>query len=394
MLSVIPPTGVPFDWRFVFLKGPGNGDNFRKELSESLGGDVYLTDSGRAALYLLLKSAHLNAPEKDEVIVADYTCWSVPSAVVKAGLKVRPVDIETGCLGLSPEAIPDAVSEKTLAVVFTHLFGVPGRIDAVEKACRESGVLLVDDAAQGLGAALGGRPLGSFGDAGVLSFGRGKCVTTLHGGAAVIRDKTLRQAARRLFSSEFPGASSTEFADKFQLALYKGLFHRCVYWIPDRLPFLKLGETVYDPGFKVAKMAENRAGRGETMLRRIDEISLARKKRADEYMEALAGTDGIELPRCPPEAKPVFLRLPILLKNGIMKGYILGKGHRLGVSAMYPGTVSSIEGLRPHLADDLTDCPLAGRVSGALVTLPTHYGVSHADIRVITDVLRKGVAEY
>ena len=359
-----------------------------------LGGEVYLTDSGKSALYLLLRAIGEIFPERREVVVPDYTCWSVPSAVVKAGLKVRPVDIELGSLGIDPKSLIEVLDSKCLAVVVTHLFGIPGRIDQVEAICRENGVILIDDAAQSLGATLNGRPLGSFGDAGVLSFGRGKCMTTVSGGAAVIRDKTLMQTAKRLYSSEFPDTSATEFADKVYLAAYKSFFHRYIYWIPDRLPFLKLGETVYDPGFKVAKMAENRAGRGETMLRRIDEISLARKKRADEYMKALVEVNGIELPCCPANAEPVFLRLPIVLRNGNMRPYILRKGHKLGISAMYPGTVSSIEGLRPHLADDLTERPLAGKVSGALVTLPTHYGVGHADIRDITNILRRGVAEH
>ena len=387
MFNVIPPTGTPFDWRFVLGSDEGDGDKFRTRLSELLGGDIYLTTSGKAALYLLLGAAHANTPHRDEVIIPDYTCWSVPSSVVKAGLKVRPVDIDKRNLGLSVESIRQAISDKTLAVVFVHLFGIPGDINVVADICREANVLLIDDAAQALGATVEGQPLGSFGDAGVLSFGRGKNITTLHGGAAVIRNQALAQAADRIYCNEFPEERVSYFADSAQLAAYKILFNRYLYWIPDSLPFLKLGEVIFDPGFRLAGLTDHRAARGCAMLAKIEEIRLGRKKRVEAYQTALANVRGIEVPSWNVQAEPAFLRFPIIFEDKQNRNHILKQGHRLGISGMYPDTVSSIETLRPDIVGDAAPCPTAADVASTLVTLPTHHNVTESDILRITELV-------
>ena len=79
MFNVIPPTGVPFGWDFVFHSDKTDQNSFKDELGRLLGGDVFLTCSGKAALYLVLKAARRIYPNRDEVIIPDYTCWSVPS---------------------------------------------------------------------------------------------------------------------------------------------------------------------------------------------------------------------------------------------------------------------------------------------------------------------------
>ncbi|MBD3235029.1 MAG: aminotransferase class V-fold PLP-dependent enzyme, partial [candidate division Zixibacteria bacterium] len=203
MFSVIPPTGVPISWELVFPKDKENIAKFGDKLTKLLNGEIFLTNSGKSAIYLVLKAARGFYPEKTEVIVPDYTCWSVPSAVVRAGLKVKPVDIDAESLGFSIESLSKSISERTLAVIVTHLFGVPDKINEIEQLCKRKNLLLIDDAAQGLGASLGSRPLGSFGDAGILSFGRGKNITTLHGGSAIVRNKRLTEAATSIYSNEF-----------------------------------------------------------------------------------------------------------------------------------------------------------------------------------------------
>ncbi len=387
MFSTLPPTGIPFTWGFVLGTGGCDSGAFEKSLSEMFGCKTYLTDSGKSALYLVLKAARALHPHKQEVIVPDYTCWSVPSAIVKAGLKVHPVDIDPNTLSLAPGALEQAVNDSTLAVIHAHLFGIPGAIDNSERICHEQGVILIDDAAQGMGAAIDGQPLGSYGDVGILSFGRGKTITTLHGGAALIRNSDLANNVEKIYREECLTPSAGDIAVKLQLAAYKILFSRYLYWVPDSLPLLKLGNTVFDSSFPATRLAENLAARGMMMLDSLSKIVESRNRCATLYETRLRGAQSIALPTPVAKAKPAFIRFPVKLTNVDVRRYILEKGHNLGISAMYPGTVSSIGALKPYMADSVASCPEAENLAKELVTLPVHHKISERDIRQVCDFL-------
>ena len=388
MFSTIPPTGIQLNWSFIFNQGHATTSNFESALSNLVGGKTYLTNSGKSALYLILKAASMLHPEKQEVIIPDYTCWSVPSAVVKAGLKVRPIDIDQNNLGLSPNILQQAINSNTLAVVHTHLFGIPGSIDIIEEICKKNNIFLIDDAAQGLGAKLKNRMLGSFGDAGIFSFGRGKTITTLHGGASVVRNEKLKNYVNEIYENEFQVPHNSDISVKLQLAAYKILFNRHLYWIPDSIPFLKLGETIYEPEFSISCLGANLATRGEPMFKNLNKFNLARNDCAAIYFEKLNHIQNVIPPICPTNAEPAFIRMPIMLKDCNIRRYLLLKGHNLGISAMYPGTICSIPQLKPHLAENISICPDASKIAETLITLPTHYCITNSDIQKIVDIIK------
>lgn len=390
MFNSLPPTGIPFSWKFIFSPGTHDKISLDDRLRSLAGGEPFVTCSGKSALYLILKSAFLKEPLCNEVIIPDYTCWSVPSALVKAGLKVRPVDIDKNNFGLSPESVESAINKKTLAVVMTHLFGIPGQIDIIEEICRRHNIILIDDAAQSLGASLNGRPLGSFGDAGLFSFGRGKNITTLNGGAALIRNDSLIKIAKGIYQNDFPVANNFDPIGDVVLAAYKILFSRYLYWLPNSLPFLKLGVTEYNPNFCTEKMPPRNRIRGAMMFEWLDNITRDRKEKASAYRKLFEkkGYKGISI--FPENSNPVYLRFPLCLENSKNRRYILKKGRNFGISGMYPNTVSSIDGLKPYLASDIPQCSSATRVSETLITLPTHYCITTSDIRNIVDIIDKG----
>ncbi len=384
MFSVIPPVGVPFDWRTIFSDNDENGA-FARSLAERLGGECTLVSSGKAALWLALSAMRQIRPNRTEVILPDYTCWTVPSAVVRAGLKVHPVDIEPLTLGLDPDKVQEAITEQTLAVIAPHLFGVPSEIEKLESICRNSGVFLIDDAAQAFGAAIGDRAVGSFGDAGILSFGRGKNVTTANGGAVITQNRDLKSKVAQIAGTEMPTALSSP-KDSFQLLAYKLMFSRYLYWIPSSLPFLKLGETVYDINFELARMSADRAGRGVRQMGSYDHVLKARQRVAVGYRERLADAKGLNLIKLRSGAAGADLRFPVILADPTRRERILEEGKRFGISAMYPGTVSSILQLRDSLVSG-EDHPVARLVCERLITLPTHFGISQVDIERISRFL-------
>jgi dTDP-4-amino-4,6-dideoxygalactose transaminase len=389
MFSMIPPVGLPFDWRTVFPAKDESG-KFARSLAQLLGGECTLTSSGKAALWLVLSAMQQEQPDRDEVIIPDYTCWTVPSAVVRAGLKVKPVDIEPHTLGLDPNCVQAAITGKTLAVIAPHLFGVPSRIDELELICKERQVFLIDDSAQAFGAKIGERPAGSFGDAGILSFGRGKNFTTGNGGAAVIRHEGVRKQAATIINAQM-APSGPSAVDKIQMIVYKSFFSRRLFWIPASLPFLRLGETVYDTAFDLSLLSPDRAGRGISMLAQYQSILEARRKVAAGYRERLAGAKGLNLTESTEGRLSADLRFPVILADKSRREQIHAEGKKFGISGMYPDTVSSVSQLAPWLVRS-AEMPVARLVADQLITLPTHFGITLVDIDRISRFLMQVAA--
>jgi perosamine synthetase len=151
--------------------------------------------SGTAALHLAVLALDLGPG--DEVIVPAYTFPATANVVALAGATPVLVDVDPATFNLRPEAVADAVTEQTRAVLVVHLFGRPARWEEIEAAVPD-GVALLEDAAGALGARRGARPCGGLGRLGCLSFHPRKIVTTGEGGAVTTDDGELADAIRSL----------------------------------------------------------------------------------------------------------------------------------------------------------------------------------------------------
>jgi len=336
---------------------------------------VLLASSGRTALCAALQ-AFGAASARSVVVVPAYTCYEVAAAAVRAGLRVRLCDVDPETLDLEPDALRRALRDDVLAVVVAGLYGLPARVPLARKAAESAGARVVDDAAQCFGAALDGRACGSLGHCGITSFGRGKSLSTYEGGALFTKDAALAQRARSFLPRGSPGP-----AVRFGLALkslgYSVFQHPRLYaWIV-RLPGLGLGRTVFDPAFELRGITLLQAALGSDALERFDDVAQARNQRAARYLRDLAGSSDLRLPRVADGAQPVWTRFPLLVPDRARRAAILdaSSSEGLGVSASYPAALSSLEALRPHLAEDNVACPGAEWIAQAVITLPTHPAV-------------------
>ncbi|MDP4031093.1 MAG: DegT/DnrJ/EryC1/StrS family aminotransferase [Candidatus Beckwithbacteria bacterium] len=159
----------------IWQSGPGLAKLTRAIKQYFPGYYCYLVNAGRTALYLALKSLELKPG--DEVIHLDFTCDVVPEAVVKAGGIPVPVKDLT-----RPKITP-----RTKALIAQHTFGVPDDLTKLQAICRQYRLVLIEDCAHSLGASYQGKPVGSFGDLAVLSFGRDKVISSVFGGALLSR---------------------------------------------------------------------------------------------------------------------------------------------------------------------------------------------------------------
>lgn len=124
----------------------------------------------------------------DEVIMPSYTFVSTANAFVLRGAVPVFVDIRPDTMNIDETLIEDAVTEKTKAIVPVHYAGVGCEMDVIMDIAGQHGLMVIEDAAQGIMSGYHGKPLGTIGDYGCFSFHETKNISMGEGGALLIRD--------------------------------------------------------------------------------------------------------------------------------------------------------------------------------------------------------------
>jgi dTDP-4-amino-4,6-dideoxygalactose transaminase len=156
--------------------------------------NVLLTHSCTAAIELAALVLDLKAG--DEVIVPSFTFPSTANAAALRGAVPVFVDIRPDTLNIDESLVEEAITGRTRAIFPMHYAGVACEMDALLELASRRGLAVVEDAAQGLGASYRGKPLGSLGDFGAISFHETKNVVSGEGGCLVVRDLDLLERAR------------------------------------------------------------------------------------------------------------------------------------------------------------------------------------------------------
>ncbi len=152
-----------------------------------------LTNSCTAALEM--SALLLDVQASDEIIMPSYTFVSTANAFVLRGAIPVFVDIRNDTLNLDERLIEAAITDKTKVIVVVHYAGVACEMDAILAIAKRHGLRVIEDAAQGIMASYKGRPLGSIGDMGTLSFHETKNIHCGEGGALLINTPGYRQLA-------------------------------------------------------------------------------------------------------------------------------------------------------------------------------------------------------
>lgn len=190
-----------FDSGWIAPAGPFL-EAFEAELARRTGvpGALALS-SGTAALHLALLLAGVEPG--DQVVVPTLTFVATANVVRYVGAEPVFVDSEPSTWQLDPELVQQALEDAASrgrpgAVISVDLYGQAADYDRLSAVCERYGVPLIEDAAEALGATYRGRPAGSFGRAGVLSFNGNKIITSSSGGALVSHSPDLLARARHL----------------------------------------------------------------------------------------------------------------------------------------------------------------------------------------------------
>ncbi len=370
-------------------------ERLRQALCERYGvPHAFLVSSGRAAMFLILRAlSRLAGPQKREVIVPAYTCYSVAATVVRAGLRVRVCDIDPETLSYDLAALAVQDFSNVVAIITANLYGIPNDLPAIEAIAKRNNVYLLDDAAQSLNARIGGRAVGTFGDVGLFSFDKGKNITSVQGGVIVTRSDALGAELQRVVTElPAPPASRTLLQTAQQLA-YTLLLRPWLYWMPANVPALKLGDTLYTTEYPVERYSAFLAPLVAAQFRRIDAISAERVCVAHAIQSALETVPGLRAVRLLSGAQPVFPRLPMLASDAGTRERVLRalQQNRLGATRSYPLSITDIPDLQPHLASGSSPAPAGQRVASTILTLPTHHYVTPRHIAHMAATAREAL---
>ena len=155
-----------------------------------------LTTSGTTALDMAMLLCELKPG--DEVILPSYTFSSTATAAVLAGAKLVFVDVRPDTMNIDETKIEAAITERTKVIVVTHYAGVACEMDAIMDLARRHGLMVVEDAAQGVMSTYKGRALGTIGDFGCYSFHETKNYSMGEGGALIINNEAYNERAEIL----------------------------------------------------------------------------------------------------------------------------------------------------------------------------------------------------
>src|SRR5262245_56764491 len=345
--------------------------------------NVALTGSGTDALTLLLRASLLDRPRM--VAVPAYGCYDLATAVVGSHARAVLYDVDPDTLAPDLESLARALKYQPGALILVHHYGIPVDVPAISALAAKHEALLIEDAAQGVGATIRNRPAGSFGSLAILSFGRGSGLTGGSGGAVLAHDDVGFEIVNQIRALlPRPSAGWSVLA---RACAQRILSNPALYALPANLPFLRLGETIYHPPHEPD--AISRAA--TSLVTAVWEAALAevssRRRFAARLMDAAQATPSWHLVSPLAGVVPGYLRFPARSRARPRKELLSDVARRLGIMAGYPLPLHQLPDLRDRCVNAKEPFPGAQLLADSLITLPTHSLLSAADLDALENWL-------
>ena len=334
-------------------------ERFESMIAERVGAPyAAAVSSGTAGLHLLCRIAGLGGG--DEVITSPLSFVASANCFILEGATPVFADVDPRTLNLDPAAVESAITGRTKAIVAVDMFGYPCELDEIRALADRHGLLVIEDAAEALGAEYKGRPVGSHGPSAVFGFYPNKQITTGEGGVVV----THSEEERRLVVSLRNQGRSYEGG---------GWFHH-----------VRVGFNY--------RWTDLQAALGIAQLEKLDEILVLRRQAAERYTELLA--DLPLTPLVPDDGDHVrsWFVYVVQVEPGIDRDGVMASLRAEGIAtAEYVPCVH----LQPYMrelygfAEGL--CPVAEDASRRTMALPFYTSIAGEDQERVVDTLRRAL---
>ena len=319
-------------------------------------------NSGTSALHAALLAHGIK--EGDEVIVPSFTFIATANAPLFVGAKPIFADIEEVTFGLDPEDVNEKITEKTKAIMPIHYGGCPCKIRELKEIAEDNNILLIEDAAESLGAKIKEQKVGTFGDFALLSFCQNKVVTTGDGGAIVT---DLREIYEKLKLIRSHGRLET--SDYFSSSEY--------------MDYVTLGYNF--------RMSNITASLGIAQLKKADKIIELRRRNA-KYLTTKLNHEVKEMitPTPPKDYFHIYQMFTIRVKEPKekredLKKYLTNNGI---MSKVYFEPVHLTSFYKNQLKYDC-NLPVTEKVSNDVLTLPIYPTLTKEEMKYIVEEIKR-----
>lgn len=335
---------------------------FEKEIAEYVDRRYAVTfNSGTSALHAVLLAYGVG--QGDEVIVPSFTFISTANAPLFVGAKPVFAEIEDKTYGLDPEDVKEKITRRTKVIMPIHYGGCPClKIKELREIADDKNLLLIEDAAESLGARIGNKTVGTFGEAAMFSFCQNKVITTGEGGVIV--------------------TDSKKIYEKLRLICSHGRMGKLDYFTSSGQPdYITLGYN-----FRMSTMA---AALGISQLKKIEKIVEMRRKKASYYSAKLSKIRGLKIPLPPHDFYHVYQMYTIQLEDkdrNQLKNHLSTKGV---FTKVYFDPVHLTSFYREKFGFKKGDLPITEEISEKVLTLPIYPTLKKEEIDYIIDVIKE-----
>lgn len=391
------------------LMGMGSGDDlvgeFEAEFAQFIGAKHgIMVPSARYGLYLLLDA--LGVGEGDEVVVPGLTYFAIPAMIELLGAKPVFADIGLHTHVLDPSEFKAAITERTKAVIPTHLFGTPCDMDAINEIAQEHNIEVIEDCAQSTGARYKGRRVGAIGDHAYYTFGLTKNITTLSGAMVTTDNDQVAERIRGVIEHSGPASSMKAAKEALTGCAMFLATHPWLYWWtvhpaivmgnalgkdPIHERFGETERTYEEIPSSYREHARSRgiqAAVGLKQLARIEALNGARMRNGRALDQGLAHVPGLGVPTYPEGAEAIYMSFVVHCadRDGLTAAL---RSRGVDTTTGYMSDLSDHELFQAHRRP----CPNSTRAAAELLHIPVHPNLTDRDVRHLIEAVRAAILD-
>ena len=320
-----------------------------------------LTTSGTSALEMM--ALLIDVATGDEVIVPSYTFASTANAFILRGARPVFIDARVDTLNLDERLLPELITRRTRAIVTMHYAGVACEMDAIHDIVADRSITVLEDNAHGLFGRYRGRPLGTLGALGALSFHETKNFPCGEGGCLLVNDEQLLDRAEILREK---GTDRSRFW-RGEVNQYTWRDIGSSYLLADPLAAILLGQ-----------------------LEERELIQQTRMRAWKRYMQELrpwAVTHGVTLPTVPPHCEHPAHLFYLCLSDASTRSRLIAHLSSQGILAVSHYVPLNTSPFGRRLGGRAGQCPVSEDISKRLVRLPLYNDISDDDIDSVLETV-------
>jgi dTDP-4-amino-4,6-dideoxygalactose transaminase len=324
---------------------------FHRKFSDWLSlSHVFGTSSGRSAFQLALEA--LGLERGAEIIFPVFTFPVMPLVAKRLGYRPVFCEVDPATYNSGPDHIRPKITERTGAVLATHLFGQPCPIEQIAELARRHNIRLMEDCAHACGVRVAGRQVGTFGDIGVFSFAEGKNMPCCGGGAIATDDDEIAARAAEILQDAPMPAKNDATKKAFEVWLKWLLTRPNVFGLtayPALRLKLMLGRPLMDSAVgddllaafeksnpRISLLSNLQAAIGLLQLKHIDAFNEGARRNAAILTHMLQDVPGIEAPAAT-EGDHIYVYYPLTVapaKRDHLRHFLLKHGFDSKISDM------------------------------------------------------------